>query len=64
MRIHEQPNGTFEIYAPSRTAPVDTLDLAELVELRAEVDRVLMDYLARNISRLVLERGITPSSEP
>jgi hypothetical protein len=50
FRVEETEHG-FDVWV-SRTYDSDaTLDLSELVELRAVIDRALMDYLARSVAR-------------
>jgi len=52
MRVEEDTDGKFEVCIGNEWVPDATLDLAELVELQATVNRALFDYLARNVSRL------------
>jgi hypothetical protein len=52
MRVEERGN-EFEVWLSDRYDCDATLDLAELVALRAAVDSALMDYLTRKISQLV-----------
>ena len=57
MRVHESLDGEFDLFLTPGGGPAVTLDVAELVELRAAIDRALMDYLARNVARLVQREG-------
>lgn len=57
MRVDEV-DGKFEVMILNRVFPDVTLELADLVELRAEIDRVLMDYLARNVARLLSKDSV------
>ena len=59
FRVEETEYG-FEVWV-SRTYDSDaTLDLASLVELRAVIDRALMDYLSRNVARLTEPQDAAP----
>jgi hypothetical protein len=51
MRVEEVAGG-FAVWMRNYYDEDAILDLSELVELRAAIDRALMDYLARNVARL------------
>lgn len=61
MRVEERGN-EFEVWLSDRYDGDAILDLAELVELRAAVDRALMDYLARNMGACVSHRHFHASA--
>lgn len=52
MKVEQNSDGKFEVWLSARYDSDATLDLAELVELHAAVQRALFDCLASNVSSL------------
>lgn len=52
MKVEQNRDKQFEVWLSERYDPDATIDLAELVELYAAVQRALFDYLASNVSAI------------
>jgi hypothetical protein len=55
MEVREIPGPLFEVFIETKYDPSATLDLAELIVLKATVTQAIDDYMARSVSKLVFD---------